>query len=417
MERLNPLLKWWVTPKLPENHIFIDGGSRPKELSHLLGIYIRRWLVHPIKRRLAKYYLVILRKFFGIKVIGITGSTGKTSTKEMITSIVRQVGKTTSSYANIDPVYNIPSTILRCSPNTKFLVLEMSVEFPGEMDFYLWFARPDIGVLTNIYPTHTLFFGDVEGVFREKSKLVKGLNMNGVAVLNKDDKLLSKLKSNIKNRIVWFGKGTNVMSQDEKVTKDFKTEFLLILDKNTKKKTNISLPVLGKQFISNALAASGAAYALGIGIGEIKWGLEGYSPPEHRMNVIKLSSGAIIIDDSYNNNPIAAKESISTLEELPGDKVVVFGDMLELGSWEEKYHIELGKYIAKLNPKLLICVGKASRKTAYAASNILDNKSVITVSSWQEAVSPLKSNLTKGTLVLIKGSRSLGLERLVSKLS
>ena len=417
MERLNPLLKWWVTPKLPENHIFIDGGSRPKELSHLLGIYIRRWLVHPIKRRLAKYYLVILRKFFGIKVIGITGSTGKTSTKEMITSIVRQVGKTTSSYANIDPVYNIPSTILRCSPNTKFLVLEMSVEFPGEIDFYLWLAKPDIGVLTNIYPTHTLFFGDVEGVFREKSKLVKGLNMNGVAVLNKDDKLLSKLKSNIKNRIVWFGKGTNVMSQDEKVTKDFKTEFLLILDKNTKKKTNISLPVLGKQFISNALAASGGAYALGIGIKEIKNGLEGYCPPEHRMNVIKLSSGAIIIDDSYNSSPIAAKESISTLEELPGDKVVVFGDMLELGSWEEKYHIELGKYIAKLNPKLLICVGKASRKTAYAASNILDNKSVITVSSWQEAVSPLKSNLTKGTLVLIKGSRSLGLERLVSKLS
>ena len=293
----------------------------------------------------------------------------------------------------------------------------MSVEFPGEIDFYLWLARPDIGVLTNIYPTHTLFFGDVEGVFKEKSKLVKGLYKNGVAVLNKEDKFLSKLKNNIKNRIIWFGKETNVMSQDEKITKDFKTEFLLTINQDAKKKANITLPVLGKHFISNALAASSVAYALGIGIDEIKGGLEGYSPPEHRMNVIKLKSGAIIIDDSYNNNPIAAKESVSTLKELPGDKVVVFGDMLELGSWEEKYHIELGEYISKLKPKLLICIGKASKKTAYAAANILGNKNVITVSSWQEAVSPLKSYLTKGTFVLIKGSRSLGLERLVSKLS
>ena len=417
MNSVNPILNWWVTPKLPVNNIFVNESSRPKKLPQLLGIYIRRWLIHPIKRRIAKYYLATLRRFFGIKVIGITGSTGKTSTKEMITSILRQVGKTTSSYANIDPVYNIPSTILRCSPNTKFLVLEMSVEFPGEIDFYLWLARPDIGVLTNIYPTHTLFFGDVEGVFKEKSKLVKGLYKNGVAVLNKEDKFLSKLKNNIKNRIIWFGKETNVMSQDEKITKDFKTEFLLTINQDAKKKANITLPVLGKHFISNALAASSVAYALGIGIDEIKGGLEGYSPPEHRMNVIKLKSGAIIIDDSYNNNPIAAKESVSTLKELPGDKVVVFGDMLELGSWEEKYHIELGEYISKLKPKLLICIGKASKKTAYAAANILGNKNVITVSSWQEAVSPLKSYLTKGTFVLIKGSRSLGLERLVSKLS
>ena len=190
MYKVNPIIRWWVTPKLPENHIFIGGDSRPKESSALLGIYIRRWLIHPIKRRIAKYYLAILRRFFGLKVIGITGSTGKTTTKEMITSILRQEGKTTSSYANIDPVYNIPSTILRCSPSTKFLVLEMGVEFPGEMDFYLWLAKPDIGVVTNIYPTHTLFFGDVEGVYKEKSKLVKGLNTNGVAVLNGENKFL-----------------------------------------------------------------------------------------------------------------------------------------------------------------------------------------------------------------------------------
>src|SRR3989338_4284515 len=123
----------------------------------------------------------------------------------MVTSILRQKGKTVSSYANIDPIYNIPSTILKCRPTTRFLVLEMGVEYPGEMDFYLWLAKPDIAVLTNIFPTHTQFFKDTAGVFREKSKLVRSLSKSDIAVLNSDDAKVRSLKNEIKSKIILYG--------------------------------------------------------------------------------------------------------------------------------------------------------------------------------------------------------------------
>ena len=116
---------------------------------------IKRYLYHPLKRRVAKYYLALLKKYGGLKVIGITGSAGKTTAKEMLASILKLQGKTVYSHANIDPVYNIPATILKCPPWAKYLVLEMGVEYPGEMDSYLNIAPPDIGVILNVYLTHT----------------------------------------------------------------------------------------------------------------------------------------------------------------------------------------------------------------------------------------------------------------------
>lgn len=132
---------------------------------------IKKTIYHPIKNLIANNYLFFLRKFTNIKVIAITGSAGKTTTKEMVTSILKQVAPTVWTKDNIDPVYNIPATILRCTPWTKYLILEMSVEYPGEMDFYLWLAKPDIGVITNIFPTHTEFFGDADGVLKVQSVL------------------------------------------------------------------------------------------------------------------------------------------------------------------------------------------------------------------------------------------------------
>src|SRR3989344_3528645 len=132
-KNINPILKWWMTPKLPAEHIFIKPEDRPKGAINSIKIYSRKWVLHPLKRRIAKYYLILLQKCFGLKVVGITGSAGKTTTKEMLASILKQRGETIYSYANIDPVYNIPTTILKCSPSTKYLILEMGVEYHGEM--------------------------------------------------------------------------------------------------------------------------------------------------------------------------------------------------------------------------------------------------------------------------------------------
>src|SRR3989304_10463920 len=138
--KVNKIIRWWVTPKLPLQDVFEKHN------------FISQWLMHPIKRRLARYYLKLIQKYTDITVIGVTGSAGKSTTVQMITSILKHRGKTHATPPSIDPVYNIPNTILKCVPGTKYLILEMSVEYPGEMDYYLWLAKPDIGVITKIYP-------------------------------------------------------------------------------------------------------------------------------------------------------------------------------------------------------------------------------------------------------------------------
>ena len=411
------IISWWVTPKLPKEHVFIKPKDRPKGIMDIVRVYFIKWLIHPIKRRLAKYYLIFLKRFFGLKVIAITGSAGKTSTKEMVASILRICGSTVSSYANIDPIYNIPTTILRCSSKTKYLVLEMGVEYPGEMDYYLWLITPDIGAITNIYPTHTEFLGDIRGVFKEKSKLAKSLSVDSVFILNSEDPWLVKLKDKIKARVVSFGSGTEVAFSNERINKDYKTQFILTFDQNQDKQVEITLPVFGKQFIVSALCASAIGKALGISLETIKKGLAGFSVPEHRMTLLKHKSGALILDDSYNNNPAAAKAAVNTLKEFKGArKIIVFGDMLELGDWEKKYHLEIGEAIGKIHPDKLICIGHASFNTATSAAKIIGEERVVSFSSWQEALPEIKKELKPGTTILIKGSRSIGLDKLVSAL-
>lgn len=404
--KIPKIVQWWVTPKLPREHIFIPPERRPRG----------RWVIHPIKRRMAKYYLLILQKFFGLTVIGVTGSAGKTSTKEMIASVLSQKGKTVATYRSIDSVYNIPTTILKCLPWTKYLVLEMGIEFPGEMDFYLWLAKPKIGVVTNIYPTHTQFLGSVQGVAKEKLKLIKALPKTGFAVLNKEDLYLKKVTSKTKARVIWYGKGGEVSAKDLDFTKDLNNKYTLVVGSD---KISVQLPILGQQFVSNSLAAAMVGNICGVSLNLIKRGLERFKPPEHRMKPIRLKSGALILDDSYNNNPAAAEEALKTLKTVAKGKVsvVVMGDMLELGRYEKKHHQEIGKMISSFKIDHLIGVGPASKLLVKEASKEMEKNNSHWVPSWKEAVSILQPLLKKNTVVLVKGSRSIGLERFVSRLS
>lgn len=401
------LIHWWLTPNFPEKHIQNILAYKPTGLFNQIRNFIRTWVVHPIKRRVSKYYLWSLQSFFDLKVIGITGSAGKTTTKEMLASILRLSGKTIYSFANIDPVYNIPTTILRCRPSTKFLILEMGIEYHKEMDFYLWLAKPLVGIITNIYPTHTVYFKNEEGIFKEKSKLVKNLNRNGYAILNSENNFLNKLIGKLKSRVIWFGKGTDIYVTDTVFTKDFKSKFKLhIYEKNFE----INLPIPGNQFIGDALAAISAAYALEISDTKIKKGLLTFKNQDHRMKIKKLKSGAILIDDSYNNNPMAAKEAIQTLKDVSGTRktLLVFGDMLELGHNEVKYHEEIGKFIKMLKINYVVGVGDLSR-------HVVSDKS-LWVKTWQDAIPVVKPLLSNNLIVLVKGSRSINLDKLIERI-
>lgn len=415
IERRN-LLRLWLGYSLPEYYIFGQPKKEPENLLQSLNFYLYRWIVHPVKRRVAKYYLRLLKKAYKLKVIAVTGSTGKTTTKEMIASILKRQGKTVWSEANIDPVFNIPTTILKCLPSTRFLVLEMGVEFPGEMDFYLWLAEPDVAVITNIYPTHTLYFKNEDGVFEEKSKLIKFLSDKGTAVLSAENSYLKKLDKKIKSKVVWFGDTSGTTAKDIRLKDSKSTRFILQTNKG---KLFVRIPILGKQFVQNALAATAVGQVLGASLSQIKKGLQNFLVPEHRMRAIKLKSGALVLDDSYNNNPQAAKEALKTLNELDGfrRKIVVFGDMLELGSLEKSAHMELGKLIGKMDVSFLIGVGKASNFLVKEAHKTLGTNKAVLVNSVQEAIPLVKPLLLPKTVVLVKGSRSIGLDKLVSELS
>lgn len=395
--------------KLPDVHVF------PEQKGEVGNKYIKRFLIHPVKRRLAKYYLALLRKYFGIKVIGITGSAGKTTTKEMLTSILKLNGEVFGSYKNIDPVYNIPDTILRCRPLTKYLVLEMGVEYPGEMDYYLWLAKPDISVITNISHTHLKYFKNIDGVLREKKIIAQALSKNSSVVLNNDDANLSKIKKDIKAKLILFGKNTNIDSKEVNVTKHG-TSFTLIIGK---KLTKINLPLVGEHFVNDALAAAAAASVFEIPLKYIKNGLEEYDIPEHRMNVFNEKNGTLIIDDTYNNNPKAAQEALKVFINISTGKRrgIVFGDMLELGDQSEYHHRQLGKMIAGLNINFLICIGEETKYLLNEVQKHGNNISVYKTVKTDEIYRILTEYLGKDTAILLKGSRALALDEVVEKLS
>lgn len=377
-KKINPIIQWWVTPKLPYHDIFelplLINKSLLAKYQHIFS----QWVIHPIKRRLARFYLKFLQRTTDIKVIAITGSAGKTTTKEMLFSILKRYAKTVCTRTYIDPVYNIPNTILSTSFGTKYLILEMGVEYPGEMDFYLWLAKPDIGVITNIFPTHLEFLGDIEGVLNEKAKLVLNLGKNNTAVLNADDKLLKPLAPKIKSKVIWFRSGTD-------------------------------------QIESNAIAAKAVANSLGISNIKIAEGLQKYENPKHRLSLIELKNGTFVLDDSYNNNPEALSETLKYFAKLSGknNKIAVLGDMKELGEFEEKFHRDLGREVAKLNFKVVIGVGSAIK---YLTEEADKNTKTYVVQKQEDVLPLLTPFLQKGNYVLIKGSRSIGLDKLVDAL-
>ncbi len=366
----NPFLRFWFTPYFPKIHYGDNVGL------------VKKWFINPLKRWTAKFYLILLRMLTDIKVIGITGSAGKTTTKEMLASILKLKGKTVYSKANIDPIYNIPNTILRTVLGTKYLILEMGVEYPGEMDYYLWLAKPDIGVITNIFPTHLEFFEDENGVLKEKSKLVTGLGKDQCAVLNKNDYRLEKLGNKLKCKVLWFEGNDDPRKQNGNCAVKI-AEYL-----------NVNKEVITK-------------------------GVAEHQPPPHRLIWLTLKNGCLLLDDSYNSNPKAVESAIKIFLKKSGKrkKVAVMGDMLELGEYEKQAHRKIGRKLAEARFDVVIGVGKASEFIVQEIGKMSSDIKTYFVASGGDVMSILKPLLSENTAVLIKGSHSIGLYKIVEQLS
>ncbi len=417
-ETLPFFVQTWVGENLPAQHIFIQSENKPKELNKVVRLYFRKWFVHPLKRHLTHYRSAYLSKS-GTTIIGITGSAGKTTTKEMLAAILSQKFKTEYSKANIDPVYNIPETVLHTPKNTEKLILEMGIEFPGELDFYTWLAKPNIGIVTAVDWTHTEFFGDVEGVLKEKQKLITSLPKSGYAILNYDDVRVRSIAKKTKANVMFFGSSPkcDVQFSNITLTKDFKTEFILHYKKESIK---IKLPLLGYHFASLASASAAVGILSQMSLSEIKKGLESMQNEPHRMQPIKLKNNSILLDDTYNANPFATKGALKILNGVSGKrrKVFVFGEMKELGRYSIKGHSEIGKKLVECGVAELLTLGELTRYTIETAiKNGLSQKNTYYAFDKKDLLKEIKKRIKRGDVILIKASRSMGLEEIVDALT
>lgn len=333
-------------------------------------------IYHPAKRHLARIYLTILRKVFDLKVIGITGSFGKTTTKDILYAILSCHSETIAARDNIDPVYNIPSTIFRARPTTRFLILEMGIEHLGEMNFYNWLAPVDIAIITGIGLAHTQYLKDIETIAVEKSLIGKYAKQT---FINRDDQHI---------KVTTRGKIVQVAPEK-----------------------NLYLPILGDHFKVNASLAISVAKYLKVNQPEIKKALNGLTSTRQRMFLTEHPSGALIIDDSYNANPSAVLASLTTLFDLAREKkrapVFIFGQMNELGKYEKESHQKIGRFLKTNHLKYLLTLGPATQYTIETAE----------VGDRSGSISELKKKfmpfLDRRYCLLIKGSRSWHLEDLL----
>jgi len=253
-------------------------------------------------------------------------------------------------------------------------------------------------------------------VANEKIKLIQTLSKDKYAILNNENPLVKKYSRKTRAKIVWYGKGSKIRAENQSISSKLETKFTLNLMSG---KINVRLPLLGEQFISDSLAAAAVGYVSGVSPSQIREGLQNFRREEHRMVIIHHKSGAVILDDSYNNNPEAARGALMSLKSISGNKkmIVVFGDMLELGNRQEQFHRETGRLIASLGTDYLLGVGRLSKSLIEEAAKKMPREGLSWVENVEDAYKILAPLLEKDSVILIKGSRSIRLDKLVDRLS
>lgn len=354
----------------------------------------------------------------GAKVVAVTGSTGKTTTKDMIASILGGLGKTAASQENFNNEIGLPATILAADDNTEYLVLEMGMRGPGQIAELTKIAKPHVGVITNVSFTHYELLGSAENIAFAKAELAAGVRENGWVILNAADAWSEKIKKLTTAKILTFGTtedadlmATNIRT-DSTVRASFQLEVKAVAETN---EMTIKLNLPGLHNVENALAAAAACFALGATSEEIKTGLEKTMPPANRMNILESASGTVIIDDTYNASPASMAAAIAALAETEGKrKIAILGDMLELGEISAEAHGELGKRCAEAKIDLLIAAGEHAYDIAEGAVGAgMPEDKVIHVGSGDEAARMIKAESKPGDVVLVKASRALAFERIV----
>jgi UDP-N-acetylmuramoyl-tripeptide--D-alanyl-D-alanine ligase len=352
-----------------------------------------------------------------IRVVGITGSNGKTTTRRMATAVMERHYDVLTAAGNFNNEIGLPLTLLGLSAAHQWALLELGTNQPGEIARLADICSPDIGVLTNIGPAHLEGLGSIDGVMKEKGDLIKKLGSNGTAILNADDPRVSQLASTTEAELIFYGltQKAAIKAEDIKDT-GFSISFNLILAGQS---IAITLNCPGRFMVSNALAAAAVGHQIGLSIETIKAGLEGFEPVSGRMNVKRLAGDIHLIDDTYNANPDSMKAAFSTLSKMSAGarRAAVLGDMLELGDRSQSLHREVGAGVASAGVSRLYVCGEFAAEVIAGARREGMRPADTCEGTHAEIVEDLKVWLHAGDWLLVKGSRGAAMEKVVEGLT
>lgn len=353
----------------------------------------------------------------GVKVVAITGSNGKTSTRAMTASIFSQRFITHATSGNFNNEIGLPLTLLKLGYQHEWAVVELGMNAPGEIERLGRICMPDIGVITNVGTAHLEGLGSIENIARAKGEILSTINTNGTAVINAAIPLFSELIKEMGPDLFVFGESenANVKASSISVTNGF-VRFQLTIGQES---ATVTLKTPGVFMVPNALAAASAGVLAGFSIEEIKHGLENFTPVKGRMTIIKTDSGLNLIDDTYNANPDSMMAAITTLKKLTGKgrSFLVAGDMLELGEGTVKLHEQIGSFAAGSGIENLCITGRNAEHVSKGAQNSGMSSEFIFTGTKKEIITNLSKKLNKGDWILIKGSRSMAMEEIVKELS
>jgi UDP-N-acetylmuramoyl-tripeptide--D-alanyl-D-alanine ligase len=348
-------------------------------------------------------------------VIGVTGSTGKTTTKDFLRSVLATRMRVVATEGNRNNEIGVPLTIAEAGPDTEALVVEMAMRGPGQIEHLCRLARPTAGLVTNVGISHVEVLGSEEAVARAKGELVEAVSSTGRVFLNGDDAWSARLAERARAAVTLYGLGesADVRARDVTVTAEGMPRFTLVSAEGS---AEVTLPVAGRHNVYNALAAAAIGLYLELSLTDVIDGLEHATFSHWRMEVFETASGVTVINDAYNANPTSMRAALSALGDLParGKRVAVLGDMAELGSLAELAHFQLGSEVASGSVDVLVTVGERARWIAEGArAGGMSPERVRPCASAAEASEVLDDVLEAGDTVLVKASRVMGLETVV----
>ncbi|THE10202.1 UDP-N-acetylmuramoyl-tripeptide--D-alanyl-D-alanine ligase [Bacillus timonensis] len=382
------------------------GSDQPNPPQQIPVIFVKDTL--EALQTLAKSY----RDELTMKVVGITGSNGKTTTKDMVTAVLSTSMRVQKTEGNLNNQIGMPLTILRLKEDTEVAVLEMGMSAFGEIEFLTRLARPDVAVITNIGESHMMELGSREGIAKAKLEIVAGLSKEGLLIYQGDEPLLKERVKSMDIVTTTFGDSQQNDLYPLEIKQENEGTYFSI---NEQEKTEFYVPVLGKHNVNNAMAAIAVARHFGLSWDKIESGLKQIKITNMRLELIEGINGTKLINDAYNASPLSMKAAISLVHDLQttGKKIVVLGDMLELGENEIEYHKEVGRFIQPDKVDYVLTYGRLGEHIASGARDQFAQDRVFAYQDKEQLIVALRKYLSEGDIVLVKGSRGMKLEEVI----